>query len=128
MTDPTRQPRPGSGSSLRARRRDRPKIAPSARLSAPGRNFVPDIPKGGRLPSLMVHMINRRALRFVILLSTFLLAGCSGVFGPSPGEQADQAISEANGAIADHNRLFDGPRGPFAEPKPPLATPDAAAP
>jgi hypothetical protein len=62
-------------------------------------------------------MINRRALCVVILLSTFLLAGCSGVFGPSPGEQADQAISEANGAIAEHNRLFDDARGTYADVK-----------
>ena len=65
----------------------------------------------------MVHMINRRALRVVILLSTFLLAGCSGVFGPNPGEQADQAISEANGAITEHNRLFDDARVTYAEVK-----------
>ena len=62
-------------------------------------------------------MINRRAPCVVILLSTFLLAGCSGVFGPSPGERADRAISEANGAIADHNRLFDDARGTYADVK-----------
>ena len=62
-------------------------------------------------------MINRRALCVVILLSTFLLAGCSSVFGPSPGEQADQAIEEANGAIEEHNRLFDDARGTYADVK-----------
>lgn len=61
-------------------------------------------------------MINRRAFPVVILLSTLLLAGC-GVFGPSPGEQADRAISEANGAIAEHNRLFDDARGTYADVK-----------
>ncbi len=64
----------------------------------------------------MHHMINRRAFS-VVIFSTLLLAGCSGVFGPSPGEQADQAISEANGAIADHNRLFDDARGTYADVK-----------
>src|SRR4028119_34720 len=117
MTDPARKPRPGSGSGLCARRRGRPKKVPSARLSAPGRDFVPDMPKGGRLPSLMFHMINRRALCVVILLSAFLLAGCSGVFGPSPGERADRAISEANGAIEEHNRLLDDARRPHAGAK-----------
>ena len=62
-------------------------------------------------------MINRRAPCGVILLSTFLLAGCSGVFGPSPAEQADQAISEANESIAEHNRLFDEARGTYADVK-----------
>jgi DNA repair exonuclease SbcCD ATPase subunit len=65
----------------------------------------------------MQHMINRRAFCVVILLSTLLLAGCSGVFGPSPGERADQAISEANGAISEHNRLFDDARGTYAAVK-----------
>ena len=61
-------------------------------------------------------MINRRAFS-VVIFSTLLLAGCSGVFGPSPGERADRAISEANGAIAEHNRLFDDARGTYADVK-----------
>ena len=65
----------------------------------------------------MHHMINRRAFSVVILLSTLLLAGCSGVFGESPGERADQAISEANGAIAEHNRLFEDARGTYGDVK-----------
>ena len=65
----------------------------------------------------MHHMINRRALSVVILLSTLLLAGCSGVFGESPGEQADQAINEANGAIDEHNRLFDQARATYDDVK-----------
>ncbi len=52
-----------------------------------------------------------------MIFSTLLLAGCSGVFGPSPGEQADEAISKANGAIAEHNRLFDDARGTYADVK-----------
>lgn len=62
-------------------------------------------------------MINRRALGGVILLSTLLLAGCSGFFGESPAEQADQAILNANQAISEHNRLFDDARGTYAEVK-----------
>jgi hypothetical protein len=65
----------------------------------------------------MQHMINRRAFSVVILLSSLLLAGCSGLFGPSPGEQADRAISEANDAIADHNRLFDQARSTYNDVK-----------
>ena len=53
----------------------------------------------------------------MILLSNLLLAGCSGVFGESPGEQADQSISEANGAIEEHNRLFDGARATYTDVK-----------
>ena len=64
----------------------------------------------------MHNMINRRAF-CVVIFSTLLLAGCSGVFGPSPGERADDAISEANGAIAEHNRLFDDARGTYADVK-----------
>lgn len=65
----------------------------------------------------MQHMINRRAFSVVILLSSLLLAGCSGVFGESPGEKADQAITEANGAIAEHNRLFDQARATYTDVK-----------
>ena len=65
----------------------------------------------------MQHMINRRAFSVVILLSSLLLAGCSGVFGESPGEQADRAINEANDAIADHNRLFDQARSTYNDVK-----------
>jgi predicted nucleic acid-binding Zn-ribbon protein len=65
----------------------------------------------------MQHMINRRAFSVVILLSSLLLAGCSGVFGESPGEQADRAINEANDAIADHNRLFDQARSTYTDVK-----------
>jgi predicted nucleic acid-binding Zn-ribbon protein len=65
----------------------------------------------------MQHMINRRAFSVVILLSSLLLAGCSGLFGESPGEQADRAINEANDAIADHNRLFDQARSTYTDVK-----------
>ena len=53
----------------------------------------------------------------MILLSTLLCVGCSGVFGESPGEQADRAIIEANRDIAEHNRLFDQARATYADVK-----------
>ena len=65
----------------------------------------------------MPYMINRPAQIVVILLSTLLLSGCSGLFGESPGERADRAIVEANGAISDHNRLFGEARDTYASVK-----------
>jgi DNA repair exonuclease SbcCD ATPase subunit len=65
----------------------------------------------------MQHMINRQAFFVVILLSSLSLAGCSGVFGPSPGERADQAINDANESIAEHNRLFDQARATYTDVK-----------
>ena len=65
----------------------------------------------------MLHMINRPALPVVILLSTLLLAGCSGLFGESPGEQADSAIMDANEAISEHNRHFNEARDTYASVK-----------
>lgn len=62
-------------------------------------------------------MINRPAPFVVILLSTILLTGCSGLFGESPGEQADAAIVEANAAISDHNRSFGEARDTYADVK-----------
>jgi DNA repair exonuclease SbcCD ATPase subunit len=74
-------------------------------------------PKGCKLPSLMPHMINRRALFVVILLSALLFSGCSGVFGEDPGEQANQAIKGANASISEHNRLFDEARSTYKDVK-----------
>lgn len=74
-------------------------------------------PKGCKLPSLMPHMINRRGLFVVISLSLLLLSGCSGVFGEDPGEQANQAIKDANASISDHNRLFDEARSTYTDVK-----------
>jgi hypothetical protein len=65
----------------------------------------------------MTHMINRLAPAVVILLSMFVLAGCSGIFGESPREQADEAISNANQSISQHNKLFDEARSTYAEVK-----------
>src|SRR4028119_664014 len=113
MATPARDTTAASGAGSWAWGRGRPKKRPRTRLSAPGTDLGPGIPKGGRLPSLMHHMINRWAF-CVVIFSTLLLAGCSGLFGPSPGEQANEAISRANGAIAEHNRLFDDARRPHA--------------
>jgi hypothetical protein len=62
----------------------------------------------------MTYMINRLAPAVVILLSVFVLAGCSGIFGENPREQADQAISRANKSISEHNKLFDKARSTYA--------------
>ena len=62
-------------------------------------------------------MINRLAPVVVILLSAFVLAGCSAVFGESPREQADEAISKANESISKHNVLFDDARSTYADVK-----------
>jgi hypothetical protein len=65
----------------------------------------------------MKYMINRLAPIVVILLSAFVLAGCSAVFGEDPREQADQAISSANKSISEHNALFDQARSTYADVK-----------
>jgi hypothetical protein len=65
----------------------------------------------------MRYMINRLAPAVVILLSVFVLAGCSGIFGENPREQADEAISSANKSISEHNELFDKARSTYANVK-----------
>jgi hypothetical protein len=65
----------------------------------------------------MTHIINRLAPVVVILLSALVLAGCSGVFGNTPSEQADEAISNANDSISEHNKLFDKARSTYADVK-----------
>ena len=62
-------------------------------------------------------MINCLAPVVVILLSAFVLAGCSAVFGENPREKADQAISSANESISEHNVLFDEARSTYADVK-----------
>ena len=62
-------------------------------------------------------MINRSALIVVISISAFLLAGCSGVLGTDPREQANEAIVEANESIAQHNQLFEQARDTYADVK-----------
>src|SRR5918993_2181424 len=83
----------------------------------PGKERSLRAPKRGRLLSLMTHMINRLAPSVVILLSLFVFAGCSGVFGEDPSEQADAAISKANRSISEHNVLFDKARSTYADVK-----------
>jgi hypothetical protein len=65
----------------------------------------------------MTYIINRLAPAVVILLSMLVLAGCSGIFGESPREQADDAISSANKSISEHNKLFDEARSTYADVK-----------
>jgi hypothetical protein len=65
----------------------------------------------------MSYMINRLAPVVVILLSAFVLAGCSAVFGENSREKADQAISDANESISEHNVLFDEARSTYADVK-----------
>ena len=61
----------------------------------------------------MTYIINRLAPVFLILLSAIVLAGCSGIFGSTPREQADEAISNANNSISEHNKLFDKARSTY---------------
>ena len=62
-------------------------------------------------------MINPRALIAVILLSTLLIGGCSGALGEDPGQQANDAIAEANRSIEKHNELFGKARDTYADVK-----------
>jgi hypothetical protein len=65
----------------------------------------------------MRYMINRLAPIVVILLSAFVLAGCSAVLGEDPRAQADEAISKANESISKHNVLFDAARSTYTDVK-----------
>lgn len=71
--------------------------------------------KGGRLPSLMAHILNRTFKAFVILLSLFaaalVLAGCSS----DPRQEADRAIERANEHISAHDELYDEARAAYEE-------------
>ena len=70
-------------------------------------------------------MINYRALFVVILLSLVLPSGCSGLLGEDPGEQANQAIKNANASISEHNRLFDEARTTYTDAKQQIESGDA---
>lgn len=72
--------------------------------------------KGGKLPSLMTHMINRYTPFVVILLASILVSGCSQLFG-DPREEANQAITSANKSIAKHNKQFQQARDTYSEVK-----------
>lgn len=65
----------------------------------------------------MTYIINRLAPFVVILLSILMIAGCSGMLGEDPREQADKAISDANKSISEHNKLFDEARSTYADVK-----------
>ncbi|HEX6709350.1 MAG TPA: hypothetical protein VF068_03390 [Rubrobacter sp.] len=65
----------------------------------------------------MTYIINRLAPFVVILLSMLVLAGCSGILGEDPRQQADKAISDANKSISEHNKLFDKARSTYADVK-----------
>lgn len=78
-------------------------------------------PKGGRLPSLMAHMINRLTLTVVIVLAALLVYGCSS-FTEDPREQANEAISSANEAVSQHNELFRQTRDAYQEVKEQIET------
>lgn len=63
--------------------------------------------KGGRLLSLMAHILNRTRLAFVILLSPLVVAGCST---QDPRQEADRAIERANEDISAHDDLYNEAR------------------
>ncbi len=86
-----------------------------------GRNLVPKTPKGGKLLSLMAHMINRPALIVVITLATLLVYGCSGL-SENPRGQANESISAANEAVSRHNELFRQTRDTYQEVKEQIET------
>ncbi len=85
-----------------------------------GRNLVLKIPKGGKLLSLMAHMINRLTLIVVITLAALLVYGCSGF--SDPREQANESISSANEAVSEHNNLFRQTRDTYQEVKDQIET------
>jgi hypothetical protein len=95
----------------------RPNTRPIARSTTFGKERSLRVPNKGRLISLMIHILNRPAPIVVILLSTILLSGCAGLFGSSPREQADEAISAANESISEHNELFDQARSTYSDVK-----------
>lgn len=76
----------------------------------------PKAPKGGKLPSLMTHIINRSALVVVISLAAMFLYGCSSLTA-DPREQANEEILAANEAVAQHNELFEETRSTYREVK-----------
>jgi hypothetical protein len=92
----------------------RPNNPPSTRPATPGKERSLRVRNRGRLISLMTYIINRLTPVVVILISAIVLAGC---FGNTPREQADEAISNANRSISEHNKLFDKARSTYADVK-----------
>ena len=73
--------------------------------------------KGGRLPSLMRHIINRKASIVVIIFSAAIFAaGCSSIAG-DPKKDANDAVSAANRSISNHNELFGEARTTYEDVK-----------
>jgi hypothetical protein len=83
-------------------------------------------PNGGKLLSLMAHILVRTILLIVITLSSFLAAGCSGLFG-DPYDQANYYVDEANKAIEEHNRLFEEARGTYEKAKESVESTEASS-
>ncbi len=61
----------------------------------------------------MRHMLNLLAPAVVITFAVLFLSGCSEILGDQR-QEADAAVTDANGAIAEHNRLFDQARESYA--------------
>ncbi|MBA3426659.1 MAG: hypothetical protein ACR2HO_10145 [Rubrobacteraceae bacterium] len=59
-------------------------------------------------------MLNVLALAVVIMFPFLFLSGCSGPFGDQRKE-AEDVVTKANGAIAEHNRLFDQARESYGK-------------
>lgn len=77
---------------------------------------------GGRLPSLMTHIINRNALIVVIILSVLMFsAACSSITG-TPKEDANESVSAANSSISKHNQVFGDARNTYEDVKKKIET------
>lgn len=68
------------------------------------------------LLSLIRHILNRRTLSVAVIFATLLAFGCSSISGDSR-EKANQAVTDANEAISEHNQLFNQSRDTYADVK-----------
>lgn len=80
-------------------------------------------PKGGILPSLMPHILNRYAPIVVIIFAALLTFACSSN-SDNPREKANQAVAKANQQIAEHNKLFNQSRDTYTQVKDKLESGD----
>ena len=70
----------------------------------------------------MAHIINRKALIVVIILSAAgLVTGCSSL-GGDPKQDANDAVSSANESISKHNKLFGDARSTYEDVKKKIET------
>ncbi len=77
---------------------------------------------GGRLPSLMKHIINRNARVVVIIISVLMFSvACSSVTG-TPKEDANESVSAANSSISEHNQVFGDARKTYEDVKKKIET------